>query len=176
MVAWQGGSAFPRQGVRAAACDYVAVAGMIGSPESPDASVGAWGASLWNGYELAFEAYRRPSSLRDISDGLSHTLLLVERSGWPTWYGTHRDLAEPPHQFSDYGAWVPADVLTDWLVPHTRVNEHNAYGLYSFHSGGAHVAMCDGSIHFLSEHVSFDVLAALVTREGGEPIRDEGWR
>ncbi len=42
--------------------------------------------------------------------------------------------------------------------------------VYSFHSGGANVAMADGSVRFLRESTSLYLLAALVTRSGGEVI------
>ena len=40
----------------------------------------------------------------------------------------------------------------------------------SFHPGGCHFAIADGSVHFLSEYISSDVLAKLTTRAGGEPV------
>jgi prepilin-type N-terminal cleavage/methylation domain-containing protein/prepilin-type processing-associated H-X9-DG protein len=42
--------------------------------------------------------------------------------------------------------------------------------VYAFHPGGANVAMCDGSVRFLRETTPIRVLAALVTRSGGEVI------
>lgn len=42
--------------------------------------------------------------------------------------------------------------------------------IYSFHTGGANVAMGDGSVRFLRESISIQALAALVTRAGGEVI------
>ena len=42
--------------------------------------------------------------------------------------------------------------------------------IYSFHPGGANVAMGDGSVRFLRESISIQALAALVTRAGDEVI------
>ncbi len=46
--------------------------------------------------------------------------------------------------------------------------EHWSAGLYSFHSGGAQVLLCDGSVHFISENISNITMISLVTRQGGE--------
>ena len=48
--------------------------------------------------------------------------------------------------------------------------------IYSFHPRGAHVAMCDGSVHFLSESVSREVLIRLLAASDGELLRDQDWR
>ncbi len=50
------------------------------------------------------------------------------------------------------------------------VNCSNDNEVYSFHAGGANVAMADGSARFLKESTPIRVLAALVTRSGGEVI------
>ena len=44
------------------------------------------------------------------------------------------------------------------------------YGFSSFHPGGTHFQMADGSVQFLSEFIDAAVLTALTTRAGGEPI------
>jgi prepilin-type processing-associated H-X9-DG protein len=40
--------------------------------------------------------------------------------------------------------------------------------VYSFHSGGANIAMTDGSVRFLKQNTDIRILAAFVTRAGGE--------
>jgi prepilin-type N-terminal cleavage/methylation domain-containing protein len=42
--------------------------------------------------------------------------------------------------------------------------------IYAFHAGGANAVRADGSVHFIGDGVAPGVLAALVTRAGGEPI------
>jgi prepilin-type processing-associated H-X9-DG protein len=42
--------------------------------------------------------------------------------------------------------------------------------VYAFHSGGANVAMADGSVRFMQEKVSFNLFAALITRAGNESV------
>jgi prepilin-type N-terminal cleavage/methylation domain-containing protein/prepilin-type processing-associated H-X9-DG protein len=41
-------------------------------------------------------------------------------------------------------------------------------GLYAFHSGGAHVLLCDGSVRFLNANIDNFTLVGLVSRHGGE--------
>jgi len=115
----------------------------------------------------------RSASLRDVSDGLSQTVLLQERSGLPVLY-LHGSIADQQLAGPLMGAWLPSDF--GFSAPPTNVNEENAYNVYSFHPGGAHVAMGDGTAHFLREEISPEVLLALLTSDGGEPIDARTWQ
>ncbi len=42
--------------------------------------------------------------------------------------------------------------------------------VYSFHPGGANFVFADGSVHLLKEGMNIRVLAALITRAGGEVV------
>ena len=50
------------------------------------------------------------------------------------------------------------------------VNCTNDNEVYAFHSGGANVAMADGSVRFLKESIPLPVLCAMTSRSGGEVI------
>jgi len=50
----------------------------------------------------------------------------------------------------------------------SSINVSNVNGLYAFHSGGVNILRGDGSVTFLREATSPAVLAALLTRNGGE--------
>src|SRR5262249_60203534 len=51
------------------------------------------------------------------------------------------------------------------------MNCNNLQGdIYSFHTGGANIAFADGSVRFLSQTITIQTLAALVTRSGGEVV------
>ncbi len=50
------------------------------------------------------------------------------------------------------------------------INIVNENALYSFHVGGVQVVMGDGSCTFISENISSAVLAAIITRDGGEAL------
>lgn len=43
-------------------------------------------------------------------------------------------------------------------------------GIRSFHPGGSHVVMCDGTVHFLSENIAQRTFGYMITREKGEPL------
>ncbi|MGL4423540.1 MAG: H-X9-DG-CTERM domain-containing protein, partial [Gemmataceae bacterium] len=53
-------------------------------------------------------------------------------------------------------------------VGECAINCMNAYEVYSMHSGGANVALADGSVRFLSERTPIRLLAAITTRGAGE--------
>ena len=44
----------------------------------------------------------------------------------------------------------------------------NESGIYSFHTGGGHALMGDGTVHFISSNVDAGVFAAACTQNGGE--------
>jgi hypothetical protein len=52
------------------------------------------------------------------------------------------------------------------------INCENNDEIYSFHPGGANVVCADDSVHFLSANTNINVVAALITRAGGEVITD----
>jgi prepilin-type N-terminal cleavage/methylation domain-containing protein len=51
-------------------------------------------------------------------------------------------------------------------------NEWGANSVFSFHPGTGGVAMCDGSVHFVSEDISLITFGALTTFNGHEPVSD----
>ncbi len=133
----------------------------------------------------------------DVTDGLSNTILLAESAGRPYVYQRGQLVSSSPSLFVLGGGWVrPASAL--WLlgsdasgtiIPGTAcaINCTNGqalssyppggfYGtdgtgqIYSFHTGGASIALGDGSVRLLTQNVPLPVLAALVTRAGGEAV------
>ncbi len=47
---------------------------------------------------------------------------------------------------------------------------NNAGGMYSFHTGGAQVLLCDGSVRFVSENMSSVTLSSIISRADGEVV------
>jgi prepilin-type N-terminal cleavage/methylation domain-containing protein len=133
--------------------------------------------------------------LRDVSDGLSNTLMLGERNhtdrNFDTYFGTGA-----MNPMNGWGFWAPSGGqfgLTDvtmssfskinYLLPFNATTNPiasqttfdatpevilrlNAFG--SMHSGGAQFAMGDGSSRFISENVSQAILVGASTRAGNE--------
>lgn len=138
-----------------------------------------------------------PCAVRDIRDGLSHTLLFGERFHFDPAFDRqlHENGLYSRYPIRKWGAWgwtgggngtthvlasaranapinfaVPAE-LEPAQIGYAMVNLRlSAYG--SGHPGGAQFALCDGSTRFISETVPLVVLQALATRSGGEVASD----
>ena len=124
---------------------------------------------------------------RDILDGLSHTFLVGERTGGNQIYNGNRFDPVATNFLSglDGGGW--GDLLNGehWVQGSLRggigwppqggpcaVNCTNArgFGFHSFHVGGSHFLMADGSVQFVNSEVDARLFASHVTRRGGEII------
>lgn len=55
-------------------------------------------------------------------------------------------------------------------IPDIVIHMNGFFGPRSFHSGGANVAMCDGSVRFLSQSIDTELHRNLHSRDGGEVI------
>jgi prepilin-type processing-associated H-X9-DG protein len=55
-------------------------------------------------------------------------------------------------------------------VGQTDFDGRGMYGMRSFHSGGANVALCDGSVRFLKSSTNMQVVWKLGSRAQGEII------
>jgi prepilin-type N-terminal cleavage/methylation domain-containing protein len=119
----------------------------------------------------------RAVNFKDVTDGLSNTALLLERAGLPDQFfegGQGFEPHEPPQYrtWGNVGLWAISGVEQfNQLYRQTGtplVNFDNMLGLYSFHPGGAHTALADGSVQFLNETIDSDLVLALVSRSGEE--------
>jgi prepilin-type N-terminal cleavage/methylation domain-containing protein/prepilin-type processing-associated H-X9-DG protein len=141
---------------------------------------------------------RPRSTFAKIADGLSKTILLAECAGREdVWRERVRTPAnadntagnaacaraqggswatnDNPHAFGEKStAWCPSSTgsLITGAIPTSlmKVNGSNESGwlIYAFHAGGANIAMADGSVQFVSEDTSVQILGQLATRAGGE--------
>jgi prepilin-type processing-associated H-X9-DG protein len=123
------------------------------------------------------------SNMANIADGTSNTFLVAERTGGNRIYvGMQRwnDPQEPILGAMNGGGW--GDILNGehWVAgslwdnpmlegPYVinRTNM-NGRGFHSFHPGGCHFLLADGSIRFLSQDAEAHVVASMITRAKGE--------
>lgn len=120
--------------------------------------------------------YNRFSRLTDVMDGTSNTLLVVEIAGRPDRWEMGRI---NPNEKSLGAGWADSlnstmlsgyDTSTAFFFGDCAVNCCNDGGAYSFHTGGANAALADGSVRFVRQDIGIRVMAALVTRSGGEIV------
>lgn len=89
-------------------------------------------------------------SIRDILDGTSNTILVVEVAGTGVNWGEPKDLDASTLR---YPLGTPGGGTPD-----------------SYHPGGLHAAMCDGSVRFISDGVTPQMFNAVITKAGAEAV------
>jgi len=118
---------------------------------------------------------------KQVSDGLSKTLLVGETTG-------HRGRDLNGEEVAIDFNWMTRNIQTvdegingpftipggrspSRLMGVTGQNRHeelvNQFGFSSYHPGGAHFAMCDGSVTFLSQDINQAALEEMASRDGG---------
>ncbi len=112
-------------------------------------------------------ANNRQGTFKDVTDGLSHTLAVVERAGKPKAYrdGQLNLVDYPNADYPGQVGWSASNTFA-WSINGDQigVNESNSNGIYSFHGGGANVGIADGEVRFLSDSTDFDTLVKLYGR------------
>lgn len=121
--------------------------------------------------------------LREITDGMSNTILHFEQAGRPYFYVgrerqiTNASLTNPRW----WGCWASYQSVTaqgsNASIPPGAgstytMNRTNSQGVYSFHRGGAMFSLCDGSVRFISENANLATLLAMFTCNGGEVVEE----
>ena len=134
--------------------------------------------------------------LASVLDGTSNTLIVAESGSKPIGYNGKRRMyksevnglpvdgvIEPVS--SAGGAW--ADQFDYSVIAGAQGRENGIRGgtcminctsnneIYSFHPGGANALFADGSVHFLKDSLSVQIVAALVTRAGGEILSGDSY-
>jgi prepilin-type N-terminal cleavage/methylation domain-containing protein/prepilin-type processing-associated H-X9-DG protein len=127
--------------------------------------------------------------MASITDGTSNTMIVSECAGRPAGYNGFRQIYfyAPDNLLVDGviepvtaggGAW--ADQFTYARLAGAQGRQNGLRGgtcmvnctsddeIYSFHPGGANALFADGSVHFLKDVSSVQLIATLVTRAGGE--------
>ena len=130
-------------------------------------------------------------TLMSVKDGTSNTTMLVEHAGYDVHYVDGRRMPSTDLTLDQPGAWgtwvgwcafkvqgYPAFNATNPYPTNKAtpagnlraVNVNNSQGLYGFHPAGANVAMCDGSVQFLSTSTEVQVLLRLASKDGRENV------
>ena len=140
---------------------------------------GAWGEPLGDLRYDEITSWKRTRELRfaHVRDGLSRTTLLCEAAGRPDrirtgehWHAYNPTANDDRYAGAEASTWAMSAYYY-WLLiyqyeSHGGVNVANfSETFYSFHPGGSHAAMCDGSVQFLSENTDYAVLQHHVTRD-----------
>ena len=110
---------------------------------------------------------------RDITDGLSHTVFIVERrdempaSIWID--GMIAAVTALP-----WGGPSPELALKDQVSLNYKpyCNPYSLYGPSSMHPGGAYHLYGDGSVHFIRDEIQPTAYVAITTRAGNEVVND----
>ncbi len=92
----------------------------------------------------------------DVTDGLSNTIFIVEASGRKILFTEPKDIEVTEQSL---GVNLPGDQLG-----------HSRGIISSYHVGGGHVLLGDGTVRYISEKIDPAVLKALTTINGGETV------
>ncbi len=138
------------------------------------------------------------TSMRDITDGTTNTIMFGEHhkvdrnfdtftaagwnsgstiAGWSRWYPAGGDSGLGNLMC---GAFAPIGYTTPWAHGTTGApgsqsawftfQDMRLSAIGSAHTGGAQVVLCDGSVRFLSNSLSFSILQYLCQREDGQVL------
>jgi prepilin-type processing-associated H-X9-DG protein len=129
--------------------------------------------------------------LKNVTDGTSNTTLSLEHAGYDTHYVQGKALDSSDLTLDQPGAWGPwvgwcAFQLQGYPLfgpsnPYPTgastpagtdcsINCNNSQGVYGFHTGGANIGFCDGSVRFFTPDLSVNTLLNMATRNGDEPL------
>jgi prepilin-type N-terminal cleavage/methylation domain-containing protein len=130
-------------------------------------------------------------AIAEITDGTSNTLVISEVSGRPDiWRKGNKTtsstpIGSTPRVYVSGAGWAnresafglhgfPADGSGEPPGPcHTNCVNRNE--VFSFHPGGANHVFADGSVHFVKETASIQIMANLISRAGGEILSADSY-
>jgi prepilin-type processing-associated H-X9-DG protein len=135
---------------------------------------------LWSSTNFSLGAFglNGSASLSTIKDGTSNTIAIgetkqahVDAGAGPFWAcGTYGSvLGSLPPTDPTYNINAQVGVCPGQATGVS--NCQNVGGFGSWHAGGASFVYCDGSVHFLSDTISYPILVALSTYKGGEAVQ-----
>lgn len=140
--------------------NYLGVSGNNGLATMSACFASTLGSTNGNGLLFSLSSVK----FRDITDGSSNTFAIGER-------GMPRDLT---------WGWIICggneceqylSTRNGLIAPiNASANDLNTLSFWSWHPGGAYFGFADGSVHFMSTTMSFQIYQALSTRNGDEVL------
>jgi len=130
-----------------------------------------------------------PTRIKDVVDGTSKTCFALERRCFESWHGTSTFtqswfqgasnmpgswvIGGGPRVYGGDSLLVGSAVIAPYMginpvIATNNPNQPWARTTSSFHSGGVHALLCDGSVHFVLDSINMDVFRAATTIADGE--------
>ena len=129
--------------------------------------------------------------LSKITDGLSNTILLIEKAGAPKQCRLGKCSQDDDlfaGQNISRGTWAGFGSIQFRSVDPSdgngpprgdnndcTVNCNNTFGIYAFHKAGANILLCDGAVRFVGERLDGLTHGRLTTRDDGQLISNDAW-
>ena len=182
-------------GPQAAVTDYVGNMGHAwcgwkdngNVPDFPDAPLNRfnrgsqpgtpWVDGDWDGDQTRLQGvfgYRMGAKIGQITDGTSNTVMVFEDMHWNGGNGATYDYGR-----TNDSAWIsPLAAINTMRNPMNNRNpawlqgagDVRCHGWSSYHTGGAHAAMCDGTVRFVSENVAHQIRYGIACRNDGSSV------
>jgi prepilin-type N-terminal cleavage/methylation domain-containing protein/prepilin-type processing-associated H-X9-DG protein len=163
----------------AAKGDYSIITGILGTGYSVAIGGGSSGGERHGALRP-----NEKTRLMSITDGLSGTYLICEIAARPALYRAGK-LVAPDAGLLCYGSgWGDPLNGENWFTGSSQdgtsspglcfVNCTNetGRGMYAFHTGGANVLLCDGSVRFVAQSTDAKVIVFMATRQKGEVVSE----
>ncbi|MES2792963.1 MAG: DUF1559 domain-containing protein [Planctomycetota bacterium] len=142
--------------------------------------------ALFFGNATGVDFTRACTSLANLTDGASNTLICFERSGFPdirkrgNIAKTTAELSNPSVVTTNFQGWWAStqhDRVRSWTYDGTLYNGPCAInctndwgGAFSYHAGGMQASFGDGAVRFLSENIDKGTFRALIGKDEGQIV------
>ncbi len=141
--------------------------GTLPTPAGQAKDAWGWNVNYLGGDDGVFSFFST-AKIRDITDGTSTTMMVMEDHHWNTTGKKNYSNYSPDAGWASSMAISTAVNLVN--MPYGSNSDVKCHGISSTHVGGAHILMCDGTVRFLGENISVLVLQSIATRGNNETV------